>query len=147
MTKLLQCLREELVRRDYAAPTIRSYVQIVEAFRQHTGARLDRITPGQLRRYHLFLLEERRLAEWVRWSPRSARCRFFCRFVLKRRDVREDLPYPKQRLRLPVVLSPDEVQRLIAGREESVSPHAAADARRRRLAARRSVSAQGPRHR
>jgi hypothetical protein len=42
--------------------TIRSYVQIVDAFRQHTGARLDRITPAQLRRYHLFLLEERRLA-------------------------------------------------------------------------------------
>jgi site-specific recombinase XerD len=41
--------------------------------------------------------------------------RFFCRYVLQRRDVREDLPYPKQRLRLPVVLSPDEVQRLIAG--------------------------------
>jgi site-specific recombinase XerD len=41
--------------------------------------------------------------------------RFFCRHVLKRRDVREDLPYPKRRLRLPVVLSPDEVQRLIAG--------------------------------
>ena len=30
MTTLLQCLRDELVRRDYAAPTIRSYVQIVE---------------------------------------------------------------------------------------------------------------------
>jgi len=28
--------------------------------------------------------------------------------------VREDLPYPKQRLRLPVVLSPEDVQRLIA---------------------------------
>jgi hypothetical protein len=54
VTKLLQCLRDEFVRRDYAAPTIRSYVQIVEAFRQHTGARLDRITPTQLRRYHLF---------------------------------------------------------------------------------------------
>ena len=53
MTKLLQCLRDELVRRDYAATTIRSYVQIVDAFRQHTGARLDRITPAQLRRYHL----------------------------------------------------------------------------------------------
>ena len=62
MTQLLQCLREELVRRDYAATTIRSYIQIVEAFRQHTGARLDRLTPAQLRRYHLFLLEERRLA-------------------------------------------------------------------------------------
>ena len=47
MTQLLQVLREELVRRDYAASTIRSYIQIVEAFRQHIGARLDRITPAQ----------------------------------------------------------------------------------------------------
>jgi hypothetical protein len=37
VTKLLHCLRDELVRRDYAATTIRSYVQIVEAFHQHTG--------------------------------------------------------------------------------------------------------------
>ena len=51
MTKLLQCLRDELVRRDYAASTIRSYIQIVDAFREQTGARLDRITPAQLRRY------------------------------------------------------------------------------------------------
>ncbi len=107
MTQLLQCLRDELVRRDYAASTIRSYVQIVEAFRQHTGARLDRITPVQLRRYHLFLLEERRLAVGTVVAQISA-LRFFCRHVLQRRDVREDLPYPKQRLRLPVVLSPDE---------------------------------------
>jgi hypothetical protein len=28
VTKLLQCLRDEMVRRDYAATTIRSYVQI-----------------------------------------------------------------------------------------------------------------------
>ena len=114
MTKLLQCLRDELVRRDYAGSTIRSYVQIVDAFRQHSGARLDRLTPAQLRRYHLFLLEERRLAVGTVVTQICA-LRFFCRYVLKRRDVREDLPYPKQRLRLPVVLSPDEVQRLIAG--------------------------------
>ena len=113
MTKLLQCLRDELVRRDYAATTIHSYVQIVNAFRQHTGARLDRITPAQLRRFHLFLLEERRLAIRTVVTQICA-LRFFCRYVLHRRDVREDLPYPKERLRLPVVLSPDEVQRLIA---------------------------------
>jgi len=33
--------------------------------------------------------------------------------MLKRRDMKEDLPYPKQRLRLPVILSPDEVALLI----------------------------------
>jgi hypothetical protein len=31
VTKLLQCLRDELVRRDYAATTTRSYFQIVDA--------------------------------------------------------------------------------------------------------------------
>jgi integrase/recombinase XerD len=113
VTKLLQDLRDELVRRDYAATTIRSYITIVDAFRQHTGARLDRITPAQLRRYHLFLLKERHLAIGTVVAQISA-LRFFCRHVLKRRDVREDLPYPKERHRLPVVLSPDEVQRLIA---------------------------------
>ena len=41
--------------------------------------------------------------------------RFFCRHVLRRRNVYEDLPYPKRRDRLPVILSPEEVQRLIAG--------------------------------
>ena len=72
--------RDELVRRDYAATTIRSYIQIVEAFRQHTGARLDRITPAQLRRYHLFLLEERRLAIGTVVTQICA-LRFFCRYV------------------------------------------------------------------
>jgi integrase/recombinase XerD len=114
VTKLLQRLRDELVPRDYAASTIRSYIQIVEAFRKETGARLDRVTPTQLRRYHLFLLEERRLAIGTVVTQICA-LRFFCRYVLRRRDVREDLPYPKERHRLPVVLSPDEVQRLIAG--------------------------------
>ena len=50
MTKLLQWLRDELVRRDYGAPTVRSYIQIVEAFRQHTGARLDPHVNAPLRR-------------------------------------------------------------------------------------------------
>ena len=111
MTKLLQCLRDELVRRDYAASTIRSYIQIVEAFHQHTGARLDRITPASSDATTCSSSKSGGLP-----SGRSSLkfARFFCRNVLKRRDVREDLPYPKQRLRLPVVLSPDEVQRLIA---------------------------------
>ena len=133
MTQLLQDLRAELVRRDYAPSTIRSYVQIVDAFRQHTGARLDRITPAQLRRYHLFLLEERRLAVGTVVTQICA-LRFFCRYVLKRRDVREDLPYPKRRLRLPGRAQSRRGPTAHRGREESLSPDAAADALWRRLA-------------
>ena len=45
MTQLLQSLRDELVRRDYAATTIRSYVQkSLTRFAQYLGAPPNRIT-------------------------------------------------------------------------------------------------------
>ncbi len=44
-----------------------------------------------------------------------AALRFFFVRVLKRRALKEELPAPKRPRRLPTVLSPDEVRRLIAG--------------------------------
>ncbi len=41
--------------------------------------------------------------------------RFLYIKVLKRRDMKEDLPYPKERMRLPAILSPGEVAQLIGG--------------------------------
>jgi integrase len=114
VTKLLQRLHDELVRRHYAATTRDSYLKIVTAFSRHVGRRLDRVGPDDLRRYPVFLLEERKLAVGTVVAQIAA-LRFFFVRVLKRRDMKEDLPYPKHRRRLPVVLSPDEVQRLIAG--------------------------------
>ena len=114
MTKLLQRLHDELVRRQYSPITIRSYVRIVEHFRRQAGGRLDRLGPDAIRQYHLSLLREGRVSVETVVTHVCA-LRFFCRHVLRRRNVYEDLPYPKRRARLPVVLSPDEVQRLIAG--------------------------------
>ena len=114
MTKLLQRLRDELVRRHYATTTRESYLRIVQAFHRRSGGRLDRVGPDDLRRYQVYLLEERKLAVGTVVAEIAA-LRFFFLRVLKRRDMKEDLPYPKRLRRLPVVLSPEEVQRLIAG--------------------------------
>jgi integrase/recombinase XerD len=114
VTKLLQRLHDELIRRQYSPITTRSYVRIVEHFRRHTGGRLDRLGPDAIRQYHLSLLQEGRVSVETVVTHVCA-LRFFCRHVLRRRNVHEDLPYPKRRDRLPVVLSPEEVQRLIAG--------------------------------
>jgi integrase/recombinase XerD len=114
VTKLLQRLHDELVRRQYSPITVRSYVRIVEHFRRHTGGRLDRLGPDAIRQYHISLLKEGRVSVETVVTHVCA-LRFFCRHVLRRRNVYEDLPYPKRRDRLPVVLSPEEVQRLIAG--------------------------------
>lgn len=67
-----------------------------------------------LRSYHAYLLGTREVG-YQRRCPELNICalRFLYIKVLKRRDMKEDLPYPKQRLRLPVILSPDEVAQLI----------------------------------
>jgi integrase/recombinase XerD len=114
VTQLLQRLHDELVRRHYATTTRESYLRIVKAFHRRSGGRLDRVGPDDLRRYQVYLLEERKLAVGTVVAEIAA-LRFFFLRVLKRRDMKEDLPYPKRRRRLPVVLSPEEVQRLIAG--------------------------------
>ena len=61
------------------------------------------------------LLTRRASARWGTVVAQLAALRFFYLRVLKRRHMREDLPYPKRPRRLPIILSPKEVQRLIAG--------------------------------
>lgn len=112
MTPLLQRMREELVRRNYAESTVYTYLQAVDAFRHHIGKRLDHVGPDDLRRYHTFLIEDRKLAIGTVVMRISA-LRFLYVRVLKRRDMKEDLPYPKRPKRLPTVLSQEEVRRLI----------------------------------
>ena len=43
MTTLIQGMREDLVRRDYAESTIRSYLHTIEDFRRFTEKRLDHL--------------------------------------------------------------------------------------------------------
>jgi site-specific recombinase XerD len=108
-------MRDELVRRNYAATTIRTYLHALDTCRrQHPGRRLDQLGPRELRRYQAYLFEERKLAIGT-VGLHVAALRFFFVRVLKRRALKEELPTPKRHRRLPTVLSPDEVRRLIAG--------------------------------
>jgi site-specific recombinase XerD len=109
----MQRMREELVRRNYAATTIHSYLKAIEHFQQHVNAPIDQLGPDDIRSYHAHLLGVRKLAVNTVVLNICA-LRFLYLKVLKRRDMKEDLPYPKQRLRLPVILSPSEVAKLIA---------------------------------
>jgi site-specific recombinase XerD len=103
---------EELQRRNYSADTIRQYLLAVRQFAEHFGKPPDQLGPDELRTYQAYLLRERKLAVGS-VVARVAALRFFYGRVLKRHGFREDLPYPKDRRRLPTVLSLEEVTRLI----------------------------------
>ncbi len=112
MTNLRKRMLEELQRRNYSESTIRVYLRAVEQFARHFGKSPDKLGPDEFRSYQAYLLTERKLAVGS-VVGRVAALRFFFVRTLKRREFREELPYPKDRRRLPTVLSPEEVARLI----------------------------------
>src|SRR5437667_523585 len=123
MTQLRRMMLEELQRRNYSAETVRQYLRAVAQFAKHFGKRPDQLGPDELRSYQAYLLRERKLAVGSVVAQVAA-LRFFYVRTLKRHQFREDLPYPKDRRRLPTVLSLEEVTRLI---------HAAGDLLQRAL--------------
>jgi hypothetical protein len=72
VTKLLQRLHDELVRRRYATTTRQSYLKILKAFHRYSGKRLDHVGPDDLRRYQVYLLEDG-ASPWARSLPRWPR--------------------------------------------------------------------------
>jgi integrase/recombinase XerD len=115
VTTLIQRMREDLVRRNYAESTIRSYLHTIEDFRRYAQKRLDHLGPDDIRRYQVYLREERKLDIGTA-SNYVAALRFFYVKTLKRPSMKEDLPYPlgaKHKRRLPTILSQEEVSRLI----------------------------------
>lgn len=113
MTRLRQRMLEELQRRNYSPETTRSYIHAVKQFAEYFGKSPQELGAEEIRRFQLYLLNEKKfVASTVK--IRISALRFLYRKVLKRRDLSfDDLPYPKKPKKLPVVLSPEEVARLI----------------------------------
>src|SRR5438270_629188 len=105
---------EELQRRNYSAITTRNYLRVVTEFAKHFGKSPDKLGPNELRTYQAYLLTERKLTPGTVVN-RVAALRFLFVKTLKRHQFREFLPYPRDRRRLPTVLSREEVSQLING--------------------------------
>ena len=112
MTHLRKMMLEELQRRNYSDITTRKYLQVVTAFAQHFSKSPDQLGPNELRSYQAYLLKERKVTPGTAVNCVAA-LRFFFIKTLKRPLFREFLPYPKDRRRLPTVLSREEVSLLI----------------------------------
>jgi len=106
---------EELQRRNYSASTIRGYILAVKQFAEYFGKPPDRLGATHVKRFQWYLLQERKLDPGT-VEMRMSALRFFFKKMLKRRDMHfDDLPFPKTPRKLPTVLSPEEVRRMIDG--------------------------------
>jgi site-specific recombinase XerD/predicted Zn-ribbon and HTH transcriptional regulator len=106
---------EELQRRNYSPSTIRGYILAVKQFAEYFGKPPDRLGATHVQRFQWYLLQERKLTPGT-VEMRISALRFFFKKMLKRRDMHfDDLPFPKTPRKLPTVLSPEEVRRMIDG--------------------------------
>jgi integrase/recombinase XerD len=113
MTPLRQRFIEDMQLRGYSARTQEAYARAVRQLAEHYHRSPDLLTEEELREYFLYLANEKK---WARASTTIALCgiKFFYERTLQRdwptlRFVRP--PYEKK---LPVILSQEEVRRILA---------------------------------
>jgi integrase/recombinase XerD len=112
VTHLRKMMLEELQRRNYSQHTTRCYIRTVEDFARRFNRAPDRLGPRHIREYQAELFQKRKL------SPGSvsrdlAALRFFYTKTLKKSWSVAETPYPKKVFHLPLILSQQEVARLI----------------------------------
>jgi integrase/recombinase XerD len=112
VTRLREMMLEELQRFNYAQSTAEAYLHAVREFAVYYHKPPDKLGLREISGYQLHLLRDRKLAPRT-VQVRTAGIRFFFVRVLKRHYPPSEFRYPKMPRRLPVVLSQDEVKRMI----------------------------------
>ncbi len=111
MTILRQRMIDDLKLRNYSPRTIETYVRCVIGFAKFHGRSPDVLGAEDVRRYQLHLLDAG--TSWSRFNQTVCALKFLYRVTLKVGWSVEQIPYGRKPRSLPVVLSQEEVVRLI----------------------------------
>lgn len=112
MSQLRQRMMEEMQLRRYALKTQEAYVHWVSELAQHYRKSPDQIDREEVRRWFVYLTNDRKLSRSSVTTALSA-LKFFYENVLQREWSEFNLVRPRAEKKLPVVLSVVEVQRLL----------------------------------
>src|SRR6202049_1559230 len=112
LSPLRQRIIDDMTVRNSAPNTMWAYLKQVSYFARHFGRSPERLGPEEIRSYQIYLAKERKVAVSSRTVAVSA-LRFLYHVTLKQDQVIEMIPFPKKEDRLPVILSPEEVLRLL----------------------------------
>ena len=111
MSPLRRRMIEDMTIRKFAPKTQHDYVQRIKNFTAFLGRSPDTASFEDVRRYQLHLAESGVGVPTL--NQTVATLRFFFRITLKRHEIVEHTTFIHEPRKLPVVLSPEEVARLL----------------------------------
>jgi integrase/recombinase XerD len=102
---------EDMLVRNFVEKTRHDYIRHVRTFTAFVGRSPDRATPEDLRRFQLHQTEAGVRPPTINGAV--AALRFFFSVTLDRPEMARHLTFVREPRRIPVVLSPEEVARLL----------------------------------
>jgi len=111
ISPLRRRLIEDMAIRRLGPKTQHDYIRHVKRFADFLGRSADKATAEDVHRYQLWLASIGATVPTVNVSATALR--FFFKITLKRSDLADEIVSAREPRRLPVVLSPEEVGRLL----------------------------------
>ena len=113
MTPLRRRMIDDMQLRNLSPRTIDAYVARVGTFARYFKRSPEVLGPDDVRSYLLHLVQEKQVS-WSVYNQTVAALKFLYEVTLERQGVMHRIRCPKQRKKLPVVLSINETERFFA---------------------------------
>lgn len=112
MTPLRRRMLDDLRIRNFSPHTQKAYIRYVARFARHFGSSPDQLGPEHIRAFQVYLANAG--ASYATLTQVTSALRFLYRVTLQKDCVVERIPYPKPERHLPVVLSREDVIKLLS---------------------------------
>lgn len=113
MTELRRQMDDDMVAKGFADRTRESYLWAVTGLARFYHRSPDQISDVEIQAYLVHLLRDRQRS-WSTCNVIANGLRFFYHTTLKRDRTTFTIPAPRQRQKLPAILSPEEVEQVLA---------------------------------
>lgn len=111
MMLLRERMAEDLRIRNYSPRTVECYVSMMARFAKEFEKPPGQLGPTEIRAFQVKLVESK--VSWTQFNQAVCAMRFFYRVTLPRDFAVEHIPFARVKKSLPLVLSADEVRRLL----------------------------------
>jgi site-specific recombinase XerD len=103
---------EDMHVRNFSTYTIENYIRCVASFAKYFMKSPDLLDAEHVREYQVYLVHVKK-ASWSLFNQTVCALRFLYNVTLDRPEFIRHIPYAKPEKRLPVILSPEEVGKLL----------------------------------